>query len=927
MESALGMTKLKRFKRSSERFLKQVFHKPKAKISRGSVMIVVTMTIVFFSSLALRLLPMINAQPIVRAFDPWFQLKVTRYITENGYGAFFSWYDDTSWVPFGHDITTAAYVGVPFTSAFLYFAANALGLGVDVTFVSIVMPALLGAITTIVAFFLGRELYNNTVGMLSALFMGYMPAFLQRTVVGFFDNECVGVLAIVLGLFFFVRALKRDSLASAVGAGVSVGYLLASWGASDFLIDLFAMYAFLMLIAGKYSRRLLSTYTLTMTIGFFIGCLVPRNSFDKLTTFSFLVPIGVGVLLAGFEIWTRIGGYRETTAAALSPHMKPLLLSLIMPAVAVSGYFIYANNSDLTIRTASSNPFLTLGGKFLTVINPFYRLDQRIFASVAEHLPSPWSTFYNTLLVLIFFFPLGMYFLFKRGHDEDWLILLYGLTSVYFTGSMIRLGLILAPGVAVLAAVAVNNILSPFAKIVTQSSVFERRRFRVSSSLTSEQALITYGFIAIVLSMAVLGGVNYTSTQVGRPEFASGKLSDGAKYTDWQTAMNFVRNVLPPSATIASWWDYGYWINSAGDGRTIVDNSTHNRTQIALMGYAMMALNLTESLRVFRQWNTTHVLVYWGHRISGFGGDEGKWPWMVRIAEDRFGSSMIDDATYLGDNPNTPDTVETEYTQDAFFQSTIYKLMLYGEPRSEQEANNMGLSDSRKAVDFQGYFKDPDTRWVENIPTNLHNAFKLVHVSAEYGLVKIYEIDYTLLDQALNRSAADWKIEKDSLSDMSLDGSLSTAEKGYSSYDVIFGGDYKATVYTRSNGTHMYYGIKMDSFDNLRDSLGIQIAPLSGTTYSDIRAVNYDGHDAYDGHVSFDGSWNLDSTGATASEFAYGKGVVEFLVPLNATDTQDVMMEEGMNYRIRLFFWNNINIGEPTYASDWNTFWVPIELY
>ncbi|MHA1951931.1 MAG: STT3 domain-containing protein [Candidatus Thorarchaeota archaeon] len=119
---------------------------------------------------------------------------------------------------------------------------------------------------------------------------------------------------------------------------------------------------------------------------------------------------------------------------------------------------MYSGGTELEITPYSSNPVLRLGAKFLTVINPFTRLDQRILASVAEHLPSPWGSFYNTLLLLIFFFPLGMYFAFKRGRDEDWFILLFGITSVYFAGSMIRLTLILAPGVAILSAVAAYNL-------------------------------------------------------------------------------------------------------------------------------------------------------------------------------------------------------------------------------------------------------------------------------------------------------------------------------------------------------------------------------------------------------------------------------------------------------------------------------------
>ncbi|MFW9843837.1 MAG: STT3 domain-containing protein, partial [Candidatus Thorarchaeota archaeon] len=134
-------------KRSSVRFLKQVFHRPKSKISRGSIMLVVTLIIIFATALLLRLAPLIDAQPIVRAFDPWFQLRVTNYVAENGYAAFFSWYDDSTWVPFGRDMTTTSYIGVPFTSAFFYFLLNGLGISVDVISVSLVLPAFMGALT------------------------------------------------------------------------------------------------------------------------------------------------------------------------------------------------------------------------------------------------------------------------------------------------------------------------------------------------------------------------------------------------------------------------------------------------------------------------------------------------------------------------------------------------------------------------------------------------------------------------------------------------------------------------------------------------------------------------------------------------------------------------------------------------------------
>ncbi len=919
------MSKFNRYKRSAGRFLRKIFRRPKAEINRGSVMIMVALSIIFISALTLRLEPLINAQPVVRAFDPWFQLRVTEYVTENGYAAYFSWYDYTTWVPFGRDMTQTSYIGVPFTTAFFYWVVNLLGIEVSVTYVALIVPAFMGALTTIVAFFLGRELYNNTVGMLNSLFMAFMPAFIQRTVVGFFDNESIGIFAIVLTMYLFIRSIRRESSLSGVAAGLSLGYLLASWGAADFMLGLFALYGFTMLIIGRYSKRLLTTFLLTLTLGMFIGCLVPRNGFESLTSFTYLAPIGVGVLLTGYEIWQRIGSLREATAIKIAPHLKSILVGIITPIAGMIAYVMYSSGLDLSIVTTASNPFTVIGNKFLSVINPFFRLDQRIFASVAEHLPSPWGSFYQTLLILIFFLPLGMYFLFRRGRDEDYLLLLFGITAVYFAGSMIRLSLILAPAAAILASIAVNGILSPFAKVVTQDSVFERRRFRMSSSLTSEHAIAAFGFVGLLLSVNLIMGVSYVTNSVSNPEFAPSQITSDQQFGDWQTSMNYIRNVLPDDAVIASWWDYGYWINGAGEGQTIVDNATWNRTQIALMGYALMALNFTESLKTFKLWNTTHVLVYWGHTSSGVGGDEGKWPWMVRIAEDRFGSSVIDDATYLGDNPAT-DQEESEYTQDAFFQSTLYKLMMYNEPTSLESGQQRGLTNERLGWDRQ-YIENPDKRWVNNIPQTLHGAFKEAFISYAYGFVKIYEIDYTMLEQYNNRTSSDWRLEKDSLSQVSIDGSLSPQEEDFQSFDTVFGGGYDATVYTRANSTHVYYGIQMDNYTLAEDAFGLQISPIDSTSVSDIRAVNYQGKEYFDGHIDYYGDWVADAQGANESEAATGENVIEFLLPLNSEDPDDIPLSPGNKYQIRFLFWNNIQTGEPTLNSDWTVFWVPVELH
>jgi hypothetical protein len=102
---------------------------------------------------------------------------------------------------------------------------------------------------------------------------------------------------------------------------------------------------------------------------------------------------------------------------------------------------------------------------------------------------------------------------------------------------------------------------------------------------------------------------------------------------------------------------------------------------------------------------------------------------------------------------------------------------------------------------------------------------------------------------------------------------------------------------------------------------------MGATSRPDIRVVNYDGHSYYDGHVSYAGTWAYDSTGGNSTEYAYGNKVVEFVLPLDSGDSQDLLMKPGMNYEFRLVFWNNVKSGEPTFATDWSSFWAPVDLY
>ena len=57
---------------------------------------------------------------------------------------------------------------------------------------------------------------------------------------------------------------------------------------------------------------------------------------------------------------------------------------------------------------------------------------------------------------------------------------------------------------------------------------------------------------------------------------------------DWHHAMDWLQHNTPENSIIASWWDYGYWIQTLGDRTTIVDNSTLIDWQIKKLAHAFV---------------------------------------------------------------------------------------------------------------------------------------------------------------------------------------------------------------------------------------------------------------------------------------------------------------------------------------------------
>jgi dolichyl-diphosphooligosaccharide--protein glycosyltransferase len=106
-------------------------------------------------------------------------------------------------------------------------------------------------------------------------------------------------------------------------------------------------------------------------------------------------------------------------------------------------------------------------GRFYSLLDPTYaKYHIPIIASVSEHQPTAWSSFMFDFHILLFFFLARLYFCFKILTDATNFVVLYGLTSLYFVGVMVRLILVAALAMCLISAIAVSSTMKNLATLV-----------------------------------------------------------------------------------------------------------------------------------------------------------------------------------------------------------------------------------------------------------------------------------------------------------------------------------------------------------------------------------------------------------------------------------------------------------------------------
>eukprot|EP00898_Chlorokybus_atmophyticus_P005715 jgi/Chlat1/6144/Chrsp41S05700 len=644
---------------------------------------------IYVLAFAIRLFSVLRFESVIHEFDPYFNYRSTIQLVEKGFYEFWNWFDYESWYPLGRIIGFTIYPGLMWTSAIIYWILRALSLPVHIREVCVLTAPFFASNTAMVTYFFGKEVKDSSTGLLAAAFIAIVPGYISRSVAGSFDNEGVAIFALLLTFYLFVKARdERDrhmnhvsvtlavntgSLAWSLAASFAYFYMVSAWGGYIFIINLLPLYVLVLLISGRYSMRLYIAYSTVYILGTLLAMQIRFVGFQHVQSGEHMAAMGVFALLQVYYLVLYI------KSKLVDPKLFKTFFRLIFTAAGA----VAAAAVVLGLATGYISPWT---GRFYSLLDPTYaKLHIPIIASVSEHQPTTWASFFFDLHILAFLMPAGLYFCFKKLTDANIFVVMYGMTSVYFAGVMVRLMLVAAPAACLLSAIGMSSTLKSYATQLREKPekpAAEKAEKVSSKKAAADQKGLPYNkevsFFALasccILLIFFAGHCTWvTSEAYSSPSIVlAAKQSDGSRiiFDDFREAYSWLRSNTPPDARVMSWWDYGYQITAMANRTVLVDNNTWNNTHIATVGRAM-ASSEKDAYQIMRKLDVDYVLVIFGG-LTGYASDDiNKFLWMVRIGGGVF--PVIKEEDYLNEGDYRVDA----QAAPALLNSLMYKLCYY----------------------------------------------------------------------------------------------------------------------------------------------------------------------------------------------------------------------------------------------------------
>ncbi|XP_076455987.1 dolichyl-diphosphooligosaccharide--protein glycosyltransferase subunit STT3B-like [Babylonia areolata] len=700
-----------------------------------SLLTFIILALAWLAGFSSRLFAVIRFESIIHEFDPWFNYRSTHYMVEHGFYNFLNWFDDRAWYPLGRIVGGTVYPGLMVTSGTIHWFLHLLNIPLHIRDICVFLAPIFSGMTALAVYLFTKEVWSQGAGLFAACFIAIVPGYISRSVAGSYDNEGIAIFALMFTYFLWIKAVKTGQVFWGICTALSYFYMVSAWGGYVFIINLIPLHVFTLLLMGRYSKRIFTAYTSFYIVGLILSMQVPFVGFQPIRTSEHMAAAGVFALLYAYAALRYIQTFLS----------KAEFRYFFILAVGVAAGLVFF----VVVALTWLGYIAPWSGRFYSLWDTGYaKIHIPIIASVSEHQPTTWVSFFFDLHILVCAFPAGVWYCIKNINDERVFVVLYAIFASYFAGVMVRLMLTLTPVVCVLAAIAFSKTFEIYLK--DESPKGSQKNSEDGSDSRNERLYDKVGktkkvkedkpkeeeglgmniksiIIIALLMMLMLFAVHctwVTSSAYSSPSIVLASYGQGGTRTildDFREAYYWLRQNTHEKARVMSWWDYGYQIAGMGNRTTLVDNNTWNNSHIALVGKAMSS-NETAAYDIMRMLDVDYVLVIFGGVIGYSGDDINKFLWMVRIAEGEHPKD-IRESDYF--------TPQGEFRVDSAGSPTLLNCLMY--KLSYYRFGQMQL-------DFRSPSGFDRTRGVEIGNKN----FELTHLeeayTTEHWLVRIYKV-------------------------------------------------------------------------------------------------------------------------------------------------------------------------------------------
>ncbi len=573
-------------------------------------------------SVYFRLLPAQNYGAFLTGDDPVFHYRMTKHVVETGRLPEF---DSLSWYPWGINVPLAFPSMHYYIGGYIYKIIAAVAPGLDLYTYTVYFPAFFSSISVPLVYLITARVWDRPAGVFSAFFLAINGGYLSRTIAGFYRHEQIAIPFILATFLLTVVAIKGESLKTTLIASLMSAVLViitaGLWKGHRYIPAIYALTIYLLILLDKLNGRAKVALSLPIVGELIASVILPNISYlgllmDKAFAASALMAM-------------VIHEHVEKSRSLLRRKFLPIGVGVLCFTVMF-----------LTTR-ASLEP------RLLLVISPVKEPQRgQVIYTVAEHITGAQLMFFLNFGLLLGIAGLLLLF-FRRTDPLKYLVLLSVLGLFYFSLNMVRVIPLFSAFLPIVVGIPFSLALLNFQnrwgamwrvydrEIKKKRS--KRRRVRVRYNTILAPSILT---VLIVLTLMYTGYLGYNQAN-GYP---LGLATYNGWDSEWFDALKWIANNTGKSDVIASWWDYGYWIETYSGRVTIANGATVNQTQIQLLAKAFMSDEKT-AWKIFKMFNASYVVVDMYQEIGlGTGypfysppnvytGSNYKWTAMAFIAD------------------------------------------------------------------------------------------------------------------------------------------------------------------------------------------------------------------------------------------------------------------------------------------------------